>query len=100
MDESVLSPWRDLAIVILAIQAIVLVAVPGIAFYYALRGVRWLRARMIMPLKRAQLGALRVQRGALRWSEIALALPLAVESANARVRTTARGLFDLLRGAQ
>ncbi|MBI3914516.1 MAG: hypothetical protein HY327_10090, partial [Chloroflexi bacterium] len=64
MDDSILSPWRDLAIVILAIQAALLVAVPGIAFYFALRGVRALRARMITPLKRVQLGALRVQRGA------------------------------------
>jgi len=33
--------WRDLALVVLALETIVLVLVPTICFYYAIRGSRW-----------------------------------------------------------
>ncbi len=93
-----LAPWRDLAIVYLALLAAIFAALPGIALWYAVRGVRALKRWVRVPLLRAQIGAVRVQQGVLRASEMAIALPVAVESAQARARATARGLIDFLRG--
>ncbi len=98
MDESIYASWRDIAIVILVLEAALLVAVPGIVFVYALRGVRALKARLRLPLLNAQLFAVRVQHSTLRASEAAIALPLALASAQARARVTMRGLGDFLRG--
>ncbi len=96
MQDSVLGPWRDLAIVLLAIEMAVMVAIPGVVFYFAIRGVRAIKRRIVTPLLIARLWAMRIQNGALRASRTVIALPLAVQAAEARVRVTARGLAEWL----
>ncbi len=94
MQDSVLGPWRDVAIIVLVIEMAVMVVVPGVVFYFAIRGVRAVKRRIYAPLLTARLWALRVQNGVLRASHAAIALPIAVEAAEARVRTTARAVAD------
>lgn len=88
MQDSVLGPWRDVAIVLLVIEMAVMVAIPGVVFYFAIRGVRAVKRRIYTPLLIARLWALRVQSGTMRVSQAVIALPIAMESAQARVRAT------------
>ncbi len=97
MQDSVLGPWRDAAVVLLAIELAVMVALPGVAFYFAIRGVRAVKRRIYGPLLIARLWALRIQNGTYRASQAAIALPVAIESAQERMRATARGVVKRLR---
>ncbi len=90
MDPNVLAPWRDLAIVWLGLLTILFVAVPGVVFYFGVRGIRaakrWLRPKLLL----AQVWAKRIQNGAARASARVAALPIALSSAGARMSATAR----------
>ncbi len=97
MQDSVLGPWRDVAIVLLVIEMAVMVAIPGVVFYFAIRGVRAVKRRIVMPLLTARLWALRVQNATLRASQATIALPIAAQAAQARIRATARGVAEWLR---
>jgi len=96
MDDSVLAPWRDLSIVWFSLWTMLCFAVPGVAFFFALkylrRFVRWLK----MPLMTAQVWALRIQYGTQRTSERVAGVAIAAHSTSARVRTTVRGIIDFL----
>jgi hypothetical protein len=98
MDGNVLAPWRDLSIVWLALLTLLLLAVPGIALYFAQlylrRFNRWLR----LPLLTAHVWALRIQDGTTRAADRIANVPIALFSARARVSVTTRGVVDFLRG--
>jgi hypothetical protein len=96
--ENPLAPWRDLSIVWLALVTMLLLAVPGIALYFAQlylrRFSRWLR----LPLLYAQVWALRIEQGAARSADRMAGMPIALYGASARLRVTTRGVVDFLRG--
>lgn len=96
MQDSILGPWRDVSIIILIIPMMVMVLIPGALFYFAIRGVRWVKRYIRVPLLTARLWAMRVESGAERASRATVALPIAVESLNTRARRTARGLAEFL----
>jgi len=96
MQDSILGPWRDLSIIILIIPMIVFTLIPGAIYYFLIRGVRWVKRNIRTPLLTARVWALRVQHGTDRASRAAVALPIAIEGLDARVRTTARGIAEFL----
>jgi hypothetical protein len=99
MDASVLAPWRDLSIVWLVLLTMIFVAVPGVAFFYALRGIRALNRWLRLPLLNAQLWALRIEYGTQRVSKSIAAVPIQLHSRGAQARVTLRGVIDYVRGS-
>jgi hypothetical protein len=99
MDSSFLAPWRDLSIIWLILPAMLLLLVPGAAFFFALRGVRYVNRWLRVPLLRAQLWALRIQTGTQRASNAICEVPIKLHSTSAQVRVTVRGVVDYMRGA-
>jgi len=98
MDPTILAPWRDLSIVWLAILAGILIAVPGVALFYAARGLRTLNRWLRLPLLNGQLWALRVEQGTKRASDTIVQVPIRLYSRSAQARVTLRGVIDYLRG--
>jgi hypothetical protein len=96
MQDSILGPWRDAALIILIIPALVTTLIPGVIFYFAIRGMRWVNRHIKVPLLTARVWALRIQLGTERDSRQAVELPIAVETLDARMRATVRGLADFL----
>ena len=96
MQDSILGPWRDVSLIILIIPMMIFVLVPGAIFYFSIRGVRWVKRRIRTPLLTARVWALRIQHGADRASRAAVALPIAIEGLDTRLRTTARGMAEFL----
>ena len=96
MQDSILGPWRDVSLIILIIPVMIFVLIPGAIFYFSIRSVRWVKRTIRMPLLTARVWALRIQHGTARASRAAVALPIAVEGFDARVRATARGLAEFL----
>jgi hypothetical protein len=94
----ILAPWRDLSIVWLAILAGIILLVPGVALFYAARGMRALNRWLRLPLLYAQLWALRIEGGTKRVADSAAQVPIRLHSANVRARITIRGVIDFLRG--
>ncbi len=99
MDASILAPWRDLSIIWLVLLAMIFVAVPGVALFFALRGMRALNRWIRLPLLYAQLWALRIEEGADRASDAIAGVPIQLHSRSAQARVTLRGMIDYLRGA-
>ena len=97
MDTTTLQPWRDLAIILLAIEAAAIVLLPGIVLFFALKGVRALKRMIRMPLLRAQVWALRIQHWTRRATNAVASVPIKVNSGSVRVRVTARSLVSYLR---
>ena len=98
MDASILAPWRDLSIVWLSILAAIIIAVPGVALFYAVRGMRVLNRWLRLPLLNAQLWALRIEQGTQRASDMIVEVPIQLHSRSAQARVTIRGVIDYLRG--
>ena len=98
MESSILAPWRDLAIILLGIELVVIVAVPGIVFYFSLKGVRALKRRIRPPLLTAQVWALRVEQGTNRVADAVAGVPIGVASTTTRWTVTARGVVGYLLG--
>ena len=98
MDFSFLAPWRDLSIIWLVLLTMIFVAVRGVAFFFALRGVRYVNRWVRLPLLYAQLWALRIESGTKRGSEAIVEVPIRLYSRSAQARVTVRGVIDYLRG--
>ena len=97
MDTSALAPWRDLSIMWLVLLTMIFVAVPGVALFFALRGVRYVNRWVRLPLLYAQLWALRIESGTKRASEAIVEVPIRLHSRSAQARVTVRGVIDYLR---
>ena len=93
-----LEPWRDLALILLAIYAAIIVAVPGVVLFFVVRGVRALKHWIRMPLLNAHVWALRIQNTTLRTSRAIVQVPITLQSAEMRISATARGIIDFLLG--
>jgi hypothetical protein len=97
MDSSILAPWRDLSIIWLVLLTMIFVAVPGVAFFFAVRGVRYVNRWLRLPLSNAQLWALRIEHGTRRASDAMVEAPIRLYSKSAQARVTFRGVIDYLR---
>lgn len=82
----------------LVLLTMLILLVPGAAFFFALRGVRYVNRWLRMPLMQAQLWALRIQTGTTRASNAVSGVPIKLYSTSARVRVTVRGVIDYMRG--
>ncbi len=98
MDTSVLAPWRDLSIAWLGLLTMIFVALPGIALYFAVRGVRWLIRWLKRPLLLAHVWALRIQRGTARAADGIAEGVIRAHARAEQTRVTTRGVIDYLRG--
>ncbi len=98
MDTSILAPWRDAAIVLLVLEACVIALVPGIAFFFILKGVRAVKRWLRPPLLNAQMWAQRIQHGTTRVADAVANVPISIESSAVRSSVAARGIVDFLLG--
>ncbi len=92
MNPETLAPWRDLALILLCLEAAVLIAVPGIILYFAQKYLRKFRHWLRLPLLRVLVYALRVQNLTLRASNEIAGVPIAMQMLAVRLRATARRL--------
>jgi len=98
MDPSILAPWRDLSIIWLVLLTMIILLAPGVALFFALRGVRYVNRWLRLPLLNAQLWALRIQAGTQRASNAICEVPIKLYSASAQARVTVRGVINYMRG--
>lgn len=90
MTPETLAPWRDLALVLLCLEAALLVAVPGVLLFFAQKYLRIFRHWLRMPLLRILVYTLRVQNVTLRASTGIIGVPIAMQMLGVRMRATAR----------
>lgn len=81
-----LAAWRDLSIILLAIQTLLMVAVVGVVLYLLNRGMAKLRGALARFAPLAQERLWRVSHASQRLSEKAVAPIIRAETANAQVR--------------
>jgi hypothetical protein len=98
MDYTVLAPWRDAAIILLAIEAMVIMLVPGVIVFFALRGARALTRMVRQPLVNAQLWALRIERGTTRTMDSVASVPITIAHRATLISATTRGVVNFLLG--
>ncbi len=86
--DNPLAPWRDLSLVWLILLTMIFVAVPGALLYgaqlYLRKFNRWLK----LPLRNAQMWALRIEQGTARVADQIAAVPITLHSAGTRVHVT------------
>ncbi len=98
MDYTILAPWRDAAIILLAIEAMVIGIVPLVASFYLVKGVRAVKRSVRPVLVNAQLWTLRIQRGITRTMDSAASVPIAIASRATLYNATTRGVINFLLG--
>jgi hypothetical protein len=96
--DNPLALWRDLSIVWLVLLTMIILAVPGVAFYFAQLYLRRFRRWLRLPLLHAQVWTLRIQRGTTGASDRIADVPITLHSARARLSTTTRGVVDFWQG--
>lgn len=87
-----LALWRDIAIVILAIQLFVILLIPLAIAYFGTRGLSWIHTRLSTLLARARGLSHQVRAQADRLSDVVAAPLIRVHSRAARLRTLWQGL--------
>ena len=92
MNPETLAPWRDLALILLCLEAAVLIAVPGVILFFAQKYLRKFRHWLRLPLLRVLVYTLRVQNLTLRASNEIAGVPIAMQMLAVRLRATARRL--------
>jgi hypothetical protein len=92
MNPETLAPWRDLALILLCLEAAVLIAVPGVILFFAQKYLRKFRHWLRLPLLRVLVYALRVQNLTLSASIEIAGVPIAMQMLAVRLRATARRL--------
>ena len=90
MNPQALAPWRDAAVILLCLEGLVLILIPGVIFYFAQLYLRRFRHWLRTPLLYAQVYTLRVQNETLRASNWIVGIPISLQMLNVRVRATAR----------
>ena len=98
MDTSILASLRDLSLIWFALLGMAFIAAPGVALFFALRGVRYVNRWLRLPLLYAQLWALRIETGTKRTSEVVCEVPIRLHCRTAQARVTLRGVIEYLRG--
>jgi hypothetical protein len=89
--------WRDAALILLIIEAFILALIPGIILFFAQKYLRVFRRWLKLPLLQTQLWALRIQQSVQRGTEAIAAVPIEIYAFSARVKTTARALWKIVR---
>jgi len=84
--------WRDIAVVLLALEAFLGVLVAGAACYFAIRGVLWLKAHIPRITRPATHYANQTQNAVRRGSSIAIAPFIQGGAMVARMRAVLRAL--------
>jgi hypothetical protein len=98
MDTTGLAPWRDLALVLIVVEAFIIVLVPGVALFFALKGMRALNRWIRRPLLQAQVWALRIQHGTVQATNAVAGVPIGIHGAATQASVTARRVADFLVG--
>ncbi len=98
MDETILAPWRDAAIILLVLELFVIMLAPGVVVFFALKGVRAVKRWARPLLVNARLWTLRIQRGTTRTMDGVAAVPVNVATRATLVSATTRGVVDFLLG--
>ncbi len=87
-----LEAWRDLAVVVLAVEGFVGVLVVGAAIYFGIRGVFWLKVRIPTVTRPARSRLEQVESLAHRAGDAGVAPFIWGAAHAARVRTLWRGI--------
>ncbi len=90
MTAQTLATLRDLSVILLVLEAMVFLAVPGVLLFFAQKYLRRFRHWLRLPLLRVQVYALRIENTTLRASNGIAGVPIAVQTLGTRVRTTFR----------
>ena len=90
--------WRDVSVVLLAVEAFVLILIPLVALYFANKGLRRLRSflRPIFPRTRARVQ--QVERVTAQAGELIVAPIIATYALAARLRCIVLTMSGLPRG--
>ncbi len=94
MNPETLAPWRDIALVLLCLEAAILVAIPGVILFFAQKYLRRFRHWLRLPLLRIQVYALRVEHLTLRASNAIADVPITLQVLGARARASARRIVN------
>ncbi|MDH7488346.1 MAG: hypothetical protein QHH80_02425 [Anaerolineae bacterium] len=84
--------WRDIALVLLALEAFLGVLVAGAACYFAIRGVRWLKANIPRVTRPARYYLMQTEQVVRRAGTSAVRPFIWSGATAARVRAAWRGL--------
>ncbi len=98
MDPLILAPWRDLAIIWLVLLALIIMAVPGVLLFFAVKGLIALKRLIRKPLLQAQVWARRIQDGTTKATDKVAGVPIGIRAASTRAAVTTRGVFNYLIG--
>lgn len=93
MKLETLGLWRDLAVILLLLQVLVMLAIPGVALFFAQKYLRIGRKALRLPLLRVQVFCLRVEQVTQRSAAAVVGVPIGAHALSARVRATARTLL-------
>lgn len=93
MTRETLAFWRDIALILLCLQAFILMLVPGAILYFGWYYLRKGRKALSMPLLMAQVYALRIQHVTMRVTDKIAAIPMNIGAGSAQITTTLRTLF-------
>ncbi len=89
-----LAPWRDVALMLLCLEAFIFMLVPAAIFFFAQKYLRRFRRWLRMPLLRVYVYTLRVQNLTLNASNSIIRVPIGVRAFSARMRATAARLVS------
>jgi hypothetical protein len=88
-----LSGWRDAAIVLLALEAFIGVLVVGVVYFYAVRGVVWLKQRIPTVTRPAAMYLQQAERATRRAGNIAIAPIIQAGASTARIKAAWKQLI-------
>jgi hypothetical protein len=87
-----LGTWRDVAVVLLAVEAFFGVLIAGAACYFGIRGVLWLKANIPRATRPARLYVNQAERAVRQAGGAAISPFVWGEATGARVRAALRAL--------
>ncbi len=90
MNPNALAPWRDAALILLCLESIVLMLVPGVILFFAQKYLRRFRHWLHLPLLRVYVYTLRAQHITMRATDGVAQVPIALQMLGARAETTVR----------
>jgi len=93
-----ISVLADMSLVLVAIEFLLLTAVPLVILYFINRGIRWLNAHLKLWLRQVQAGSDKVQSVVTQGAQSVLKPFVALSIYLARLRGLVRGLGKALSG--
>ncbi len=92
MNDAALAPWRDAALILLCLESIVIMLVPGLILFFAQKYLRRFRHWLRLPILRVYVYTLRVQNVTIKVTNGIAEIPIRAQIAGAQVSTTVRRL--------